>query len=41
MSCVCAEAHLTCAAAEAPLLLDMDQHFFGPGGWLNPRVGGL
>jgi DEAD/DEAH box helicase domain-containing protein len=25
------EAHLACAAAEAPLLLDDDQLYFGPG----------
>lgn len=27
-----AAAHLACAAAEAPLLLDADRQFFGPGG---------
>lgn len=29
--CPSAEAHLACAAAEAPLLLDDDQRYFGPG----------
>ena len=28
---LCAEAHLACAAAEAPLLVDADQQYFGPG----------
>lgn len=30
-----AEAHLACAAAEAPLLLEDDQHYFGAGGWVE------